>query len=67
MNEDIKQDSFITKFLDRHPTDKQEIFSVEQLQAVKMAFGARSWEAHTVDFCGSFSFFRWVSGVVLLF
>ncbi len=59
MKQDIKQDRFIARFLEKLPADQQQSFSDEQLQAVKMAFGARSWGAHAVDFRGTFSFFRW--------
>lgn len=55
----ITQDPFIKEFLDKLPTDQQNSFSDDQLQAVKIAFGARTWGIHSVDIRGTFKLLRW--------
>jgi hypothetical protein len=42
-------DPFIEKFFGRIPRSVAESFTPDQLSAIKLAFGARSWGSHTVD------------------
>ncbi len=55
----ITQDPFIKEFLSKLPTAQKTSFSDEQLQAVKIAFGARTWGVHSVDLRGTFKLLRW--------
>jgi len=63
---DGRNDPFIAKFLSRVPSDIAASFTDDQLLAVKMAFGARSWGIHAVDFRRSFLLFGHRLYVVLL-
>lgn len=54
----VSKDEFIQEFLARIPENTAATFDKAQLAAVKMAFGARSFGAHTVDVRRSIPFFR---------
>ncbi len=45
----LPADPFVEKFLSRVPADVADTFSDGQLDAIKLAFGARSWGSHAVD------------------
>jgi hypothetical protein len=47
-------DPFLAKFFARIPADVASSFTPAQLDAVKMAFGARSWGSHAIDIRKSF-------------
>lgn len=54
MNKDEPRDPFLEKFFSRiHPSVAQS-FTPAQIAAIKLAFGARTWGAHTVDIRFSF-------------
>lgn len=55
----IKDDVFIQEFLQKLSVEQQQSFSDEQLEAVKLAFGARTWGIHALDVRGTFKIFRW--------
>jgi len=57
--EEIEQDPFIKEFMEKLSSDQQKSFSEEQLQAIKVAFGARTWGIHSVDIRGTFKLLRW--------
>ncbi len=42
-------DPFVAAFFSRIPAETARTFTDAQLDAVKMAFGARSWGSHAVD------------------
>jgi hypothetical protein len=52
---DGSSDPFLAKFFARIPAEVAASFSPAQLQAVKIAFGARSWGSHAIDIRRSFS------------
>jgi hypothetical protein len=52
---DGSSDPFFAKFFARIPAEVAASFTPAQLQAVKIAFGARSWGSHTVDIRKSFA------------
>ncbi len=45
----IHSDTLIVKLLDKVPADMRESFSVDQLLALKVALGGRTWGAHALD------------------
>jgi hypothetical protein len=63
---DGSRDLFLEKFFSRIPRDVAASFTPEQLGAVKLAFGARSWGAHAIDVRKSFPLFRHRIYLVLL-
>ncbi|SEQ20201.1 MULTISPECIES: 3-phosphoshikimate 1-carboxyvinyltransferase [Pseudomonas] len=56
---DIHQDPFVQGLKERLPSDLKESFTEEQLQALKVAFGARQWGKHAVDLRATFKLWRW--------
>lgn len=63
---DAPHDPFIAKFFARIPRATAESFTPDQLAAIRMAFGARSWGSHAVDIRKSFPLFWRHLYVVLL-
>ncbi|WP_411269332.1 3-phosphoshikimate 1-carboxyvinyltransferase [Phytopseudomonas dryadis] len=61
-----EQDPFIKGLKERLPNDLRESFSVEQLEALKVAFGARKWGQHRLDLRGTLKLWRWRYYFVLL-
>ncbi|TWI53177.1 hypothetical protein IQ22_03024 [Pseudomonas duriflava] len=57
--QDIQQDPFVIGLKERLPSDLQDSFSNEQLEALKIAFGARRWGQHSVDLRGTFRLWSW--------
>ena len=55
----IQADPVITKLLDKVPGDMRGSFSDEQLLALKIALGGRSWGAHAVDARWTLKWWRW--------
>lgn len=49
MSDQQAPDPFLNQFFDRIPKDVAATFTDAQLDAVKRAFGARSWGAHSID------------------
>lgn len=56
---DIREDNFVVNLMRKVPAEQRESFSDAQLQALKVALGARSWGAHTVDIRGTLKVWRW--------
>jgi hypothetical protein len=57
---DGSRDPFIDKFFSRIPRETAQSFTPAQLDAIKRAFGARSWGNHAVDIRKSFTIpFLW--------
>ncbi|SDS01415.1 hypothetical protein SAMN05216421_0746 [Halopseudomonas xinjiangensis] len=61
-----REDWFAKGLKDRLPDDVRESFSEQQLQALKVAFGARRWGRHPVDLRGTLNLWRWRYYFVLL-
>lgn len=59
-------DPFIADFLARQTPDVAASFTPEQLQAIKLSFGARQWRDHTLDLRRSIKLFGSRFYVVLL-
>jgi hypothetical protein len=55
----IQTDPVITKLLDKVPADMRSSFSSEQLLALKIALGGRTWGAHAVDARWTLKWWRW--------
>ena len=55
----IHADPVITKLLDKVPADMRGSFSAEQLLALKVALGGRTWGAHPVDARWTLKWWRW--------
>jgi hypothetical protein len=62
----IEQDPVIIKLLDKVPADMRSSFTAEQLLALKMAVGGRTWGAHAVDVRFTLKWWRWQYYVVFL-
>lgn len=45
----VRDDIFFARFLARVPPRVAETFTLDQLNAIKLAFGARTWGVHAVD------------------
>jgi len=45
----IRHDPFVKGMLKRLPAEQRDSFNDEQLQALKIALGARTWGVHPVD------------------
>ncbi len=55
----IHSDPVITKLLDKVPADMRASFSDDQLLALKVALGGRTWGAHAVDARWTLKWWRW--------
>jgi len=55
----IQSDPVITKLLDKVPADMRGSFSEDQLLALKVALGGRTWGAHAVDARWTLKWWRW--------
>lgn len=62
----VKQDPAIVRFLEKMPKRVANSFSEEQLTSIKTAIGARDWGNHKVDIRGTVKFFKWRFYYVLL-
>ncbi|MDC7827712.1 MULTISPECIES: hypothetical protein [Pseudomonas] len=59
MQDRIKRhDPFIAGLKERLPEALRETFTEEQLEALKLAFGTRSWGKHSVDLRGTVKFWH---------
>ncbi|MDH4763091.1 hypothetical protein QE444_002847 [Pseudomonas sp. SORGH_AS199] len=59
MQDRIKRhDPFIAGLKERLPEALRESFTEEQLEALKLAFGTRSWGKHSVDLRGTVKFWH---------
>lgn len=56
---DIRKDVFVTNLLGKVPSEHRDSFTDAQLQALKVALGARTWGAHAVDIRGTLRIWRW--------
>lgn len=56
---DIRKDVFVTNLLRKIPAEHRDGFTDAQLQALKVALGARSWGAHAIDVRGTLRVWRW--------
>ena len=63
---DHQQDSFEKGLFQRLPKEVQDSFTQEQLDALKVAFGARKWGKHPVDIRGTLSIWTWRYYFVIL-
>ncbi len=63
---DARPDPFLARFFSRIPPEAAKSFTPDQLAAIRMAFGARQWGHHAVDFRKSFPFFWRRFYIVLL-
>lgn len=61
-----REDWFTKGLKERLPSEVRESFSEQQLQALKVAFGARRWGRHPVDLRGTLDLWRWRYYFVLL-
>ena len=55
----IQADPVITKLLDKVPADMRSSFTDDQLLALKVALGGRTWGAHAVDARWTLKWWRW--------
>jgi hypothetical protein len=63
----ILQDSFKDGLFKRLPKDTQASFTPEQIDALRIAFGANNkWGRHPVDVRGTFKLWRWRYYFVIL-
>lgn len=58
-------DPVITKLLDKVPADMRGSFTPEQLLALKVALGGRTWGAHALDLRFTLKWWRWQVYLVL--
>lgn len=59
MQDRIKRhDPFVAGLKERLPEELRESFTEEQLEALKLAFGTRSWGKHSVDLRGTVKFWH---------
>jgi hypothetical protein len=62
-----RDDDWFAKGLrERVPAEVRDSFTAEQLNALKIAFGARRWGTHPVDLRGTFNLWRWRYYFVIL-
>jgi len=61
-----REDWFTEGLRERIPTDVRDSFTPDQLDALKVAFGARRWGKHPVDLRGTFSLWSWRYYFVIL-
>ena len=55
----IYSDPVITKLLDKVPADIRGSFSEDQLLALKVAVGGRTWGTHALDWRWTLKWWRW--------
>jgi hypothetical protein len=58
-------DPFLRQFFERIPAKTAKSFSSDQLLAIKMAFGARSWGVHRIDLRFSIPLLRYYFVLVM--
>lgn len=63
---DITTDPFVAQLLPKLPAESRNSFTPEQLLALKVALGARTWGAHALDLRFTLKLWRWQYYVVLL-
>ena len=66
MTNAIHTDPVITKLLAKVPADMRGSFSDEQLLALKVALGGRTWGTHALDLRFTLKWWRWQYYFVLL-
>ena len=66
MTQSIHSDPVITKLLNKVPADMRTSFSDEQLLALKVALGGRTWGTHALDLRFTLKWWRWQYYFVLL-
>lgn len=66
MTNAIHSDPVITKLLDKVPAGMRGSFSDEQLLALKIALGGRTWGTHALDLRFTLKWWRWQYYFVLL-
>ncbi|WP_415897568.1 3-phosphoshikimate 1-carboxyvinyltransferase [Neptuniibacter sp. QD57_21] len=57
--EPAQKDWFENGLMQRLPADIQDSFTQEQLNALKVAFGARKWGKHPIDIRGTINIWTW--------
>ena len=62
----IHTDTLIVKLLEKVPADMRDSFSVDQLVALKVALGGRTWGAHALDLRWTLKLWRWQYYFVVL-
>ncbi|WP_120993996.1 3-phosphoshikimate 1-carboxyvinyltransferase [Stutzerimonas urumqiensis] len=63
---DVRDDAFVEGLKARLPTHLRDSFTTEQLDALRVAFGARKWGSHAIDWRGTISLWQWRYYFVLL-
>lgn len=66
MPHSILQDPVVSKLLEKVPVDMRGSFSTEQLVALKVALGGRTWGTHSVDLRWTMKWWRWQYYFVVL-
>ncbi|WP_304641938.1 3-phosphoshikimate 1-carboxyvinyltransferase [Pseudomonas sp.] len=61
-----EQDAFVKGLKERLPAELRESFTNQQLDALRIAFGARRWGKHPVDLRGTLDLLGWRYYYVLL-
>jgi len=59
MTNDIKDDPFVKGLFEKLPASDRESFTPDQLQALKIALGGRSWGTHAIDARWTLRFWHW--------
>ncbi|WP_415895056.1 3-phosphoshikimate 1-carboxyvinyltransferase [Neptuniibacter sp. PT34_22] len=57
--EPVQKDWFEDGLMQRLPVDIKDSFTKEQINALKVAFGARKWGKHPVDLRGTINIWTW--------
>jgi len=58
-NSNLQGDPVILRLMEKLPINSRESFSEDQLLALKIALGGRTWGVHAVDFRWTLRFWRW--------
>lgn len=66
MPHSILEDKVISKLLEKVPVDMRGSFSTEQLLALKVALGGRTWGTHALDLRWTMKWWRWQYYFVVL-
>lgn len=59
MSQTLQQDPVIAKLMEKLPASARGTFTDEQLQALKIALGGRTWGSHAVDLRWTLKWWRW--------
>ncbi len=59
MSQTLQQAPVIAKLMEKLPASARGTFTDEQLQALKIALGGRTWGSHAVDLRWTLKWWRW--------